>query len=235
MTSDQYEAPPGANDTDEQVWYRESDDSVGFRRTIEAGGLMAAPVLAGFSFILLVLLLPELRGRAPAGTRGVSASVSEPFSAAPGAAAALLVAAGVIFIFTLQAAMHARQLGVSPAELMDWEAHRVYRLEHVPKLGQATHFGWEPRDLFDRTVDGRLRRRMYEYSQKEKVWLKATRWLYNLGIAVLLAGLATLLWPPSPDDSPEQLVGALIAIAAFLGELLWIFWEGENWSLSRSP
>ena len=77
-----------------EVWPFKGD--LGFRRSIESAGTVAAPLLAGFSFTLLVLHLPTLGEKETAVRVGADVRVTETsqdFSALPElAAVALLVA-----------------------------------------------------------------------------------------------------------------------------------------------
>ena len=78
----------------QEVW--PFPEHLGFRRAIDSAGAVAAPLLAGFSLTLLILILPSLP-RAPGGAPAAAAD-AESFSAAPEIAAILFLVAGLLLI-----------------------------------------------------------------------------------------------------------------------------------------
>jgi len=192
---------------------------MGLRRTLDAGGLTAAPVLAGFSFTLLALILPDLRPDTPATVRDglVAVAGDEPFSVSPEAAAILFIVAGALFVFALQAALMARQVGMTPSELMDWMTDEVRPPGKAPA---ETRHGIAERRLHDRDVTSSLRWTQREMARLEMPWLRATKWLYNAGMIALLAGIVVMVWPPDPGDATAQTAAALVALSALLFEVV---------------
>lgn len=76
----------------------------GFSAATEAMGSVAAPLLAGFSLTLTLLVLQAGKGD----------------FRWPDATVLVLVAAAVLFIMVIQFSFWARQYVVTPSELLDW-------------------------------------------------------------------------------------------------------------------
>ena len=75
----------------------------GYPGSVESAGSVAAPLLAGFSFALIGLIVPE-----GTGIRW------------PGLALTLFVAAGLLFVAAVQCGFWARLWTVTPSDLCEW-------------------------------------------------------------------------------------------------------------------
>jgi hypothetical protein len=75
----------------------------GYADAMDSASSVAAPLLAGFSFTLIALIVPK--------TQGIRW---------PGAALSLLVAASLLFIASVQCGFWARMWSIKPSDLTDW-------------------------------------------------------------------------------------------------------------------
>jgi hypothetical protein len=158
---------------------------------IENVGVAAAPLLAGFSFALVGLILQ---------IENVERKVAE-----PNIALAMLVAAGLLLVNAVQCAFNARQYHV-PAD--EWQS------------------------LVELFPEGRRRNQLWENQVKwvkmQAKWVARTRRLYNLGVLVLFAGVATTLLPPGPvtEIDEPRLVAVGLAVGGLIIEFVWVL-SGE--------
>jgi hypothetical protein len=114
---------------------------------------------------------------------------------------ALLLCAGLALIGAVQAGMWARRYEVAPDALLAW--HPEYALER------------------DTLGANRLRAEQRDHLDLHDLWAERTRALYNLGILLLLAGIATTVVPPGAISADRWIViGA--ACAGFAGEVAWV-------------
>lgn len=64
-------------------------------------------------------------------------------------------------------------------------------------------------------------------------WTLLTRWAYNVGIALLLGGMALAVVPPTGSDQMAlRAVAAVVTGAAALGELAWAVYA-HRWRVAR--
>lgn len=192
-------------------------------------GSVAGPLLAGFSFTLFVLLLPTLSPEktvvaTPHGLRVVSESPG--FSAAPEVAAALVLLAGLLFVFSVQAAAFVRQHTHEPADLLQWYP------EYFPKgdLERQAAAGlpgwnegpWQAWNVGDQWIAGWARKFLYAEVQVANRWADWMRRLYQGGILLLLAGLTVLVWPPPGDGDFGRWLIVGIGVAGATAEAGWM-------------
>jgi hypothetical protein len=149
----------------------------GYPASVESAGSVAAPLLAGFSFALIGLIVP--------GGKGIRW---------PGAALALFVAAGLLFIAAVQCGFWARQWTVTPSELNDWRPDEPDSRKHAEQRLHAKGFA---------------------------LWARRLSWAYRWGILSLLAGVTVLLVPPG-DPSAWRWVAIVAAVVGWLLEAMWI-------------
>lgn len=226
-------APPGAEN---QVWVFK--EHPGYRRAMESAGTVAAPLLAGFSFALLGLLVPTFGATTTTVTSGDArlTTTTHPFSALPEVAAVLFLLAGLLLIASVQAAISARYHGHSPTDLETWYPEYFPDAElgsdEPPEAAKALdgwdRQGWPALRAGHRWYAGWIRQYFYEETWRASRWAGATRLLYHLGIFALLSGLTALVAPPG--DSAEfwrwVLLGA--AVIGALAELVWIAFESDR-------
>lgn len=213
-----------------EVWPFKGD--LGFRRSIESAGTVAAPLLAGFSFTLLVLLLPTLGQNQTTIQAGADVRVvneSQDFSALSEPAAVSLLFAGLMFIFSVQAAIAMRFHAHTPAELQEWfpEYFRegvegVQTPPDVPGLA-----GWHEESApaisaGKRWYGGWPREHLFNELLMANRWGRRARQLYHYGIAALLLGLAFLVTPPGGEGSLGRWALLAVAVTGVLVELAWI-------------
>lgn len=216
-----------ASAADKGVWPLEG--GFGYRRAIAGAGTVAAPLLAGFSFTLFVLLLPTLSpGRTVASSKGGLRLVSEShgFSAAPEVAAGLVLIAGLLFIFSVQAAVFLHQHSREPADLLQWFP------EYFPsgdlsaaELAQLTKWNqgvWQAQSVGQQWFAGKPRKHLYEQARIANKWAGRMRALYQGGILLLLVGLTVLVWPPPADASMGRWLLVCIGAIGVVVELGWI-------------
>jgi len=211
------------------VW--QFDSHPGFRRAIEQAGAIAAPLLAGFSFTLFALVVPSLDGQTTVIELSHHRTIlteSRPFSAAPELAAGLFLLAGLLLVFSVQAAILLRYHNHSPSELGEWYPEYFPEAaagEDAPETAQAlpewASLEWPAVQVGARWYGGFPRRYLAEEvprANRAAAWM---RWLYQLGILALLAGLTAFVWPPAGQCSPGR--WALAAVGA-LGALIEFGW-----------
>src|SRR6266851_2942460 len=87
---------------------------------MDSASSVAAPLLAGFSFTLIALIVPEARG-----------------IRWPGAALSLLVAAGLSFIASVQCGFWARMWSIKPSDLNDWRPKDPDARKHAEQRAHA--------------------------------------------------------------------------------------------------
>lgn len=222
-----------------RIWVSEAN--IGFRRSIEAAGTVASPLLAGFSFTLLVLLLPSLGSSKTTihGARGLRVVTEEQhFSGAPEAAAILLLLAGLLLVASVQAAITVRYHAQTPASYAEWFPQYFRDGDDGVRPPQDLKgWSWEGVDaarVGDRWVGGWARKHLHEQLVLANWWANLTRWLYHLGILALLAGLALLVLPPDDQTTPGRWLLFGIAGAGVVGEVAWIFGVGSKTHSKRA-
>lgn len=203
----------------------------GYRRALDSAGSVAAPLLAGFSFTLLVLFLPSLGERATTvtgrGRIGV-AQQTEPFSAHPEPAAVLLLSAGLLLVASVQATINMRKHSHTPGELQQWypESFREVQARHAePSEAQASFWefeGWAARSVDSRWYGAWVRHHLYVELQKANRWANWMRGLYHFGILCLLGGITALVTPPSGQADGWRTVLLGVALLGTVSEFVWI-------------
>jgi hypothetical protein len=216
---------PHFQDKPHQVW--QLPDHPGYRRSMESAGTVAAPLLAGFSFTLLVLLLPTLGDKTTTVRVGAQARVatgSQDFSRAPELAAILLLLAGLLLVAAVQAAVTMRYHSHTPGELAELYPE-YFPLGDDPDVEGLP--GWwtehaAPARVGNRWYGGWAREYLYDELVRADRWAGWARRAYHAGIVALLAGLAMLVLPPDGVGDPARWVLFGIAIAGVVGEAIWI-------------
>jgi hypothetical protein len=117
-------------------------------------------------------------------------------------ALALFVLAGLVLIFAVQSAVWLQSYAAKPSDYLDWF----------------------PQDAFGNSPTSTLVTRQIKDSGKAGTWAKATRRLYNLGILLLLAGVATAVVPPGHIPRERWVVIGVGAVG-FIVELVWVAWS----------
>lgn len=210
---------------------------------MESAGTVAAPLLAGFSFTLLVLLLPTLEGkrttvRAGADVRVVSES--QDVSALPELAAISLLLAGLLLIASVQAAISMRFHSHSPGELQEWFPEYFPESED-PAVAPATEDlppGWDdgeaqPTNVGKQWFGGWPREYLSGQLREASRWGRWARRLYHGGVLALLIGLVFLVAPPGDDGTCGRWVLFGVAVLGALGEFIWIL-TFTNWEKLRA-
>jgi hypothetical protein len=227
--------PEGA---DNQVWVFE--EHPGYRRAMESAGTVAAPLLAGFSFTLLVLLVPTLGEETTTvhvGSTYRDVATSELFSALPEVAALLLLLAGLLLIASVQAAITARYFGHAPSDLEEWypeffpdASSGADPPAHAAALEGWNVEGWPALRTDTKWYAGWLRRYFYEEVTRANRWAGATRLLYHAGILALLLGLTALVTPPAGGGEFWRWMLFGLALAGALAEGAWIASRSWAWA-----
>lgn len=210
---------------------------------IETAGAAAAPLLAGFAFTLFVLVVPMLGERrtlatTAEGTRLVTES--DAFSAAPELAAGLLLLAGLLLIFSVQAAIYLRYHNLRPSEIAEWyPEYFPESTEGSPgeaeRLGEWSTADWPAMRVGDRWYGGWPRRFLHEEVRRAGRYAGWMRWLYHLGILSLLVGLTALVWPPADSESLGRWALVVVGAIGALVEVGWIVIPAvRSWMPRRS-
>jgi hypothetical protein len=211
------------------VW--QFDSHPGFRRAIEQAGAIAAPLLAGFSFTLFALVVPSLGGQSTAIELAHHRTIlteSQPFSAVPELAAGLFLLAGLLLVFSVQAAILLRYHNHSPSELAEWypeyfpEAAGAVAPKAAQALPEWDSLEWQAVQVGSRWYGGFPRRYLAEEvprANRAAVWM---RWLYQLGILALLVGLTAFVWPPPGQCDPGRWALAAVGTFGALIEFCWV-------------
>jgi hypothetical protein len=205
-----------------EVWV--FDGHPGFREAIRDAGGVAAPLLAGFSLTLLVLLLPEL-GESGARASGAAASHDEPFSAFPGLAGFLLLLAGLLLIATVQASIYLRYHSQSPAQIEEWYPEYFVEGEQPSTEAQPPEWStddWPALRAGGKWYGGWARKFLSDATATANTAAKWTRRLYHFGILALLGGVTALVTPPGGDWTAWRTVMFATALGGTVGELFWI-------------
>jgi hypothetical protein len=210
-----------------QVWVGKGH--LGYRRSIQTAGTVAAPLLAGFSFTLLVLLLPTLADKQTTVGSGADVRVvteSQAFSATPELAAILLLTAGLLLIGSVQAAVSIGYHALTPADYEEWYPQYFRDLgsgEEPPKdLDGWSWKGADPVAVGNRWYAGWPRKHLFEQILIANRWAARARWLYHAGILALLIGLIFLVVPPDDADGLARWALFGVAVAGALAEVTWI-------------
>lgn len=159
---------------------------VGYLDSIQAVGGFAAPLLAGASFTLAVLELQSVSG-------------STAVSRWPDASLALLVAAGLLQIATVQATAWTRRYMCSPGDLLQW-----FPDEQTDGVPSPFLLGMQESHL-----------------RQAHRWATAARGFYHSGIVALLAGLLVASVPRGDLNGARWTVIAVCA-TGIAGELAWL-------------
>jgi hypothetical protein len=205
----------------------------GFRRSMDGAGTVAAPLLAGFSFTLLVLVVPTFADERTTINRTGGVQVirqHEAFSAAPELAALLLLLAGLMLVFSIQAAIFVRYYNHSPADLKEWYPQYFRQAAAAQPDAVEVPPDLENWDLPDAPAvrvgaqwyGGLMRKYLHDQIVLANRWARNMRLLYHLGILSLLSGLAVLVWPPSGQYSGIRVALAAVAVAGTAVEMAWI-------------
>lgn len=212
-----------------EVWV--FDGHPGYVQAITHAGAVAAPLLAGFSFTLLALLLPTLDDpKNPPPDKADQA----PFSACPELAGLLFLLAGLLLVAAVQAAIFIRYHAVRPSQLEEWypEYFPPGERDAEPK-GSDQPPEWSTDDWQARLVGGKwyggwVRKYVYEATARATTWADWARWLYHGGILALLTGVAFLVAPPGGSWSLGRTVLFSLAVAGVAVEAYWIKWAGKD-------
>jgi hypothetical protein len=200
---------------------------------MESAGTVAAPLLAGFSFTLLVLVVPTFSGERTVltGRSGVKVvQQHDAFSGAPEVAALLLLLAGLLLVFSIQAAIYMRYHSQTPGELAEWypQYFREAQSDGSEALDVPSDLkGWDLPDAPAMRVGGRwygglMRKYLYDEIVTANKWAKRMRNLYHGGILSLLSGLTVLVWPPAGQGTPSRVALAAVALVGTIAEAVWI-------------
>jgi hypothetical protein len=220
-----------------EVWPFEGE--LGFRRSIETAGAVAAPLLAGFSFTLLFLLLPTLDGSQTMMRAGANTSIiteSQGFTAFPEVAAILLLIAGLLLIASVQATLAMRFHGHRPADLAEWypeyfrEAPSGGEPPKVPNLEGWTWEGGEPIGVQRQWYGAWPRKFLFDELNTANRWARRMRRLYHAGVIALLCGLAFAAVPPEGQADLGRWMLFAVAAAGVVFDGAWIIlfqWEGQ--------
>jgi hypothetical protein len=221
------EAP--APDAPTEVWHFE--DHPGFRRAIDQAGAIAAPLLAGFSFTLFALVVSSLGSHATSielsGHRTLI-SQGDGFSAVPELAAGLFFLAGLLLIFSVQAAILLRYHNHSPSELAEWYPEYFPEAdgEEAPASARALagweEPGWPAARVGSRWYGGFPRRYLAEEIRRADRAASWMRRLYHAGILALLVGLTALVWPASGEGDPARSALVVLGALGVLVEFVWV-------------
>lgn len=212
----------------QEIW--RFDDHPGYRRSIESAGSVAAPLLAGFAFTLLALMVPTLgdhAGIALSGKGIAFSSQSPSLSGLPELAAVCLLLSGLAFVFSVQAAIQVKFHNHRPSEIIE-----LYP-EYFPKdpseqpaiasaLPEWHSEEWPALQVGEQWYGGWPRRFLHEEWQRAQVNAHRMRWLYHLGILALLVGLTALVWPPSDAKSTGRWLLVGLGATGVLIESAWI-------------
>jgi hypothetical protein len=205
----------------------------GFLRSMEGAGTVAAPLLAGFSFTLLALVVPTVGTERTviAGGSGIRVvREHEAFSAEPTLAALLLLLAGLLLVFSVQAAIFVGYHRLSPSTLEEWypQYFRQAPAEHPDRADVPADLkNWDHPDVpatrvGTRWFAGAMRRYLYIELENANRWASATRNLYHFGILSLLSGLTDPVWPPVGQDRGVRVALVALAVAGTAVEAVWI-------------
>lgn len=212
-----------------EVWPFEGE--LGFRRSIETAGAVAAPLLAAFSFTLLFLLLPTLDGKETTIRAGANASViteSQEFSALPEVAAILLLLAGLLLVASVQATLSLRFHNHRPADLEEWFPEYFRRAPsgaEQPKLPDLEGWTWkgeEPIAVETKWYGAWPRKFLFDELNTANRWARRMRHLYHAGIMALLCGLAFAAVPPEGQGDLGRWMLFTVAAAGAILEGAWI-------------
>jgi hypothetical protein len=211
------------------VWPFEGD--LGYRRALESAGSVTTPLLAGFSFTLLALLLPTLSSeKTVVITRGGTRVVNETqsFSAAPELAAGFFLFAGLLFVFSVQVAVFLRYRNHCPSDLQEWfpEYFPVGNGGKAPrfaaKLEEWSTADWPAIRVGDQWFGGWPRRYLAEEIARANRYAQGMRHLYHGGILALLIGLTTMVWPPAETADAGRWILVIVGGAGAIVEIVWI-------------
>ncbi len=111
----------------------------------------------------------------------------------------LFIGAGLLLVATVQASLWARRYMTDPQELADW---------YPEQIGDG-----KPNDWL-RTVQG-------SYARRAGPWNKWTRYLYNAGILLLLAGVAVAVIPAG-EIAATRWIPIAVAWSGLAAELTWL-------------
>lgn len=206
---------------------------------MESAGTVSAPLLAGFSFTLLFLLLPTLDGKETTVRAGADATViteSQAFSGMPELAAILLLLAGLLLVASVQATLALRFHNHRPTDLEEWhpEYFREGPSEHepprVPDLDGWTWKGVQPMAVETKWYGAWPRKYLFDEVNIANTWARRMRHLYHAGIMALVLGLAFVAVPPAGQNDLGR--WALFAVAAagvvFEGGWIVLFQWGDQ-------
>lgn len=218
---------PAFDPKPQQVWLGKGN--LGYRRSIDSAGTVAAPLLAGFSLTLLVLLLPDLGTTSTTvhvGAIGRVKTESHGFSAIPDVAAMFLLVAGLLLIGSVQAAISMRLYSHTPADYEEWYPE-YFREGEAGTNPPADLAGWNFEGVAPATVGSRWygawpRVRLHGQVVRANRWAAFARWLYHGGIMALLLGLGALVLPPGTEETTGRWVLFGLAVAGGLAEAVWI-------------
>jgi len=195
---------------------------------MQAAGTVAAPLLAGFSFTLFVLLLPSLGDRQTTVHTGGQVRVvteSEPFSATPELAAIFVLLAGLLLIASVQAALTVGYHAHRPADFEEWYP-QFFREGVAGEKAPEDLAGWsweevKPMAVGDKWYGAWPRKHLFEEVVIANRWAAITRWCYHAGILSLLVGLTFLVVPADSDELWRWVLLGITAAGA-VAEATWI-------------
>jgi hypothetical protein len=111
------------------------------------------------------------------------------------------VAAGLAQVFAVQSVIWTRRYMATPDDLRQWYPEEFSRPDDRPTL-------W-------------VRRVQWSSTQNARKWAERTRWCINVGISLLLAGIAVIVVPPGPINSGRWIV-IVVASAGVAAEAIWV-------------
>lgn len=122
-------------------------------------------------------------------------------------AMAVLATATAFLIFAVQAAFNAKRWMVTPADLLAWWPNPDV------EPGMAQLCDWQA-----------------QHKKQHDKWAAWFRWSYNIGLMLLLLGVAVCLVPPQVGTNSPRWVACGIAGGTALAEAAWVFlsWWSER-------
>jgi hypothetical protein len=175
----------------------------GSPEALENLGTSAAPLLAGFAFALIGLLLDKGK------------TLWE-----PDLALILLVLAGVLLIGAVEFAFNARRFHVPPGDYVAFREMAKAHADAAQKRKDTTEA-----EASEKFADVQLPTLQATWRSSHVRWARRARRAYNAGIVLLFFAMAVVLVPPAGLLHMAPLRVFAVAVPALAGavELLWLF------------
>jgi hypothetical protein len=180
----------------------------GIAEAIGAAGTVVAPLLAGFSVTLIVLILGVIASDKGANATSLTShgAVTVPPATIlhPDLALVLLIAAAGALLAAVQCAFWARQYQATPSEIEQWWG-ALDDLEDV-----YIRSNWE-----------QARKEQLGYTKLQLLWIQRFRVAYHAGILLILSAL-TIVLIPGGEIGVERWCAIAAGILATTAEATWI-------------